>query len=324
MGNVNTKQWDELSILIVGCGSIGKRHARILESLGVKDVRACDMSADARSQMAEQTPFVKLYNSYEEGLQDKPDTVLICAPTQYHIPLIMQAIKADCHVLCEKPIAETDEGLGEILKAAEESGKKCMVALCFRYHEGVLKMREYLKSGKVGRLFSVRSIIGEYLPDPRPDYRDLMYTVFDIMHDLDLAIWMADNPVKKVHGFYGNYSDIGLKEPDLAEIIIDFEDRCVANVHMDFCQRPRNRKLELICTEGSIVLEFSDWNVCTISVYDAKDRSWKHEDIKTERDDMFRAEDKEFLQAVAEDTPVKCSFEEGRKSLDVILAVKKE
>jgi predicted dehydrogenase len=140
------------------------------------------------------------------------------------------------------------------------------------------------------------------------------------MHDLDLAIWYANQPIRRFHvvcGPYALYSELGTGLPDIAEILLEFEDRCVASVHLDFFQRPRRRQMELIGTDGVIIVEFARWDRCTLSVYDAITGGWEHEEITTERDDMFRAEDREFLEAVAEDQPILCTIEEGLKSLRV-------
>ncbi len=320
------KRWNDLSVLIAGCGSIGKRHARVLQSLGVRDVRACDINSEARKFMAEQTPSVNLYDSFEAGLDDHPDTVFICTEPILHIPMADEAIRAGCHVMCEKPLSDSDKGIDDLIKLAGQTRKKVMVGLCFRYHEGILKACNYLHTGKIGRIVSIRALMGEHLPEARPDYRDLFSSkyngAFDLMHDLDLVLWIADYPVKKVCCLFGNYSDIGIQAPDLVELLIDFEKHCAASVHLDFFQRPRRRQLELICTEGMIIVEFARWDVCTVSIYTAHNGSWRCEEIQTERDDMFRAEDKEFLQSVAENLPIKCTLEEGRKSLDVIMAAR--
>ncbi|MCK4818307.1 Gfo/Idh/MocA family oxidoreductase, partial [bacterium] len=121
------EKWQELSILIVGCGSIGKRHGQVLQSLGVADIRVCDPIAETREVMAKLIPGVKLYESFEAGLEDKPDTVLVCTEPTMHIPMITQAVKAGCHVLCEKPISNTPEGIDELEELVEKTGKKVMV-----------------------------------------------------------------------------------------------------------------------------------------------------------------------------------------------------
>jgi predicted dehydrogenase len=321
------KAWRELSILIAGCGSIGKRHARVLRDLGVTDIWACDPVPEQRESLLAQVPTVKMYDTYEAGLKDKPDTALICTPPQLHIPMAIQAIHAGCHVLCEKPMSETTEGIDELSSLAAEKNRKVMVALCFRFHEGLVKAKGYLDSGRVGRLVSVRALMGEHLPEVRPDYRDLIsagfYSAFDLTHEIDLAIWYAGQPARRVLAFSGPYGDVGTAEvPDLAEILIDFEDRCIANIHLDFFQRPRRRQTELIGTNGVIIIEFAKWDRCTISVYEAARQTWEHEELITDRDDMFRAEDREFLRAVAEDKPIICTIAEARKSVEVVVAAR--
>jgi predicted dehydrogenase len=316
------KAWNELSVLIAGCGSIGRRHARVLNGLGVKDVRACDPVPSQREALLAEVPSTRMTETYEEGLKGSPDTVLICTPPTMHIPMAIQAIQAGCHVLCEKPLSDTPEGIDELAALADETGKKVMVALCFRYHQGLLKARRYLDSGRIGRLVSVRALMGEHLPDVRPDYRDLFSSkylgAFDLSHEIDLAIWYAGEPVRQVYALSGAYSDIGIEAPDLVELLLDFDGKCAASVHLDFFQRPRRRQTELIGTGGVIIVEFARWDRCTVSVYEAGKGSWEHEEFITERDDMFRAEDREFLEAVAEERPVLSDIAEGRKSVEVI------
>ncbi|MFC1677041.1 Gfo/Idh/MocA family protein [Planctomycetota bacterium] len=318
------EKWQQLSVLIVGCGSIGKRHAEVLQSLGVEDIRACDQDERARQKMPEIVGSIKLYDSYQAALSDNPDTVLICTPNHTHVPVAIQAIEAGCHVLSEKPISESNDRIDELSALAEKEGKKIMVALCFRYHLGILKVREHLLSGRFGRVISIRAMMGEHLPTVRPDYKSISCKngAFNLTHDIDLALWMADQPIKQVHSIFGNYSDIGIEGSDIVELIVDFESNCAASIHLDFFQWPRHRQLELICTQGQIAIEFASWDHCTVSTYESQENSWQHEKIKTQRNDMFKAENTEFLRAVAEDLPIKCTIEQARKSLDVILAAK--
>jgi predicted dehydrogenase len=321
------KPWNELAVLIVGCGSIGKRHARVLHGLGLTDLRACDVVPEQRFSLSAQVPTVRLHATYAEGLGDRPDAVLICTPPEMHIPMAMDAIRAGCHVLSEKPLSDSTTGVDELVALAESRHKKVMVALCFRYHAGLVKAKGYLEAGRIGRLVSVRALMGEHFPDVRPDYRTLFSAkhggAFDLMHDIDLAIWYAAQPVQSVQALHGTYSDIDIEAPDVAEILIGFKDRCLASVHLDFFQRPRRRQIELIGTGGVILVEFARWDHCTVSVYEASQGAWANEELATDRDDMFRAEDREFLEAIAHDRPIVCTVAEARQSLDVVLAAQR-
>ncbi|MEW5720794.1 MAG: Gfo/Idh/MocA family oxidoreductase [Chloroflexota bacterium] len=319
--------WQKLSALIVGCGSIGKRHARVLTRLGVADIRACDPILAQREAMRAQTPSVKLYDSFDAALYDAPDTVWICTPPETHVPMAMQAIRSGAHIFSEKPLSDALDGIEELAALADARGRQVMVGLCFRYHDGLRRAKKYLDAGQIGRLVSVRALVGEHLPDVRPDYRDLFSAqrggAFDLMHDIDLAIWYAGQPVRAIRAFSGSYSDIGITAPDVAEILIDFQNRVLASVHLDFFQRPRRRQIELIGTAGVIIVEFARWEFCAVSVCEATSGKWSIEEMATDRDDMFAAENREFLQAVAENKPIACTIAEARKSLEVVVAAQR-
>ncbi|MBI5034757.1 MAG: Gfo/Idh/MocA family oxidoreductase [Chloroflexi bacterium] len=320
---VNERNLEGLSVLIVGCGSIGKRHARVLTQLGVSDLRACDPIAEQREALKAQGANVKVYESIEAGLRDKPDAVFICTPPWMHVPQAMQAISAGAHVFSEKPLSDSLDGVAELEALARDENKKVMVGLCFRYHAGLVKAKRFVDEGRVGRVVSVRALMGEHLPDVRPDYRTLFSAqktgAFDLMHDIDLAIWFAKQAVKRTHSVFGTFSDIGITAPDVVELLMEFEDRCVATVHLDFFQRPRRRQIEIIGTQGVVMVEFAKWEGCTVSLFESAKGEWVSEEMITERDDMFRAEDREFLQAIGEDKPIACPLAEARKSLEVVL-----
>lgn len=314
------KEATDLSVLVAGCGSIAKRHARVLRGLGVTDIRACDPVLAQREALARETS-VSLFESYEQGLASRPDTVFICTPPHLHLPMAHQAIAAGAHVFCEKPLADSSQGLDALAFAAEAAGKKVMTGLCFRYHEGLIKAKNLLISGRRGRLVSIRCLVGEHFPTVRPDYRTLFSAqvggAFDLTHEVDLAAWFAGQAAQRVRSVAGTFSDLAMEAPDIAEILVAFVGRCVASIHLDFFQQPRRRLTELICTAGVITVEFSSWDHCTIS-HCGPDAIWSCEELATDRNDMFRAEDTAFLEAVALGRPVECGIREARQSIDII------
>lgn len=321
------KNLENLNVLIVGCGSIGRRHARVLTSLGVKDIIAYDNNKEQIDLIKKEQPNVRLVSTFEEGLEEA-DAVFILTPTRLHIPMAIQAVKAGCHVFIEKPLSVNMDGVSELEKLANETGKKIMVGLCFRYHEGIKKAKQMLDIGRIGRLVSIRGIVGEHFPEIHPEYKSLYYAqysgAFELMHDLDLAIWFAGQPVMNVYSVFGSYSDIGIQAPDIVEFLLGFEDRCTATVHLDFFQSPRRRNLELIGTKGVIIIEFASWDEYTLSVYNTEKRVWESETNKSARDEMFRDEDHEFLESIILNKSIVCTIQEGCKSLSVIEAAQKK
>ena len=128
MSSSNAELWRDLSVLIVGCGSAGRRHGRVLAGLGLRNIRACDPSQSQRSAFAKDVPRAALHGSYEAGLEGEPDAVLICTPPGMHIAHIRAALNAGCHVLCEKPLSDATDGIDQIEALAREKKLRVMVA----------------------------------------------------------------------------------------------------------------------------------------------------------------------------------------------------
>ena len=316
------RPWKDMRVLIAGCGSIGKRHASVLNRLGISDMLLYDPDEAQMASLMQEVPCSRPYKSYELALAERPDAVFVLTPTQYHIPMAVQAIEADAHVFIEKPLSDSMEGIPKLKALATQKHRKVMVGFCFRYHEGIVKAKKLVEEGKIGRLVSIRSLMGEHLPDVRSDYKTLFSSThtgaFDLIHDLDLALWFAGQPCRKIHCIYGTFSDIGIIAPDIVEILLGFEDRCVAAVHLDFFQSPRRRQFELLGTLGTIIVEFSTWDAYTISVYMRASDKWDVSTCPAARDDMFLAEDGMFLHAVTADEELLCDIDEACSSLKVL------
>jgi predicted dehydrogenase len=183
-----------------------------------------------------------------------------------------------------------------------------------------------MREGRIGRLVSVRAAMGEYIPDVMPNYRSMYIFeeggVYELMHDIDLVLWFAGQNPARVMALDGRFSEVGLRSPDLSEILIEFQDRCAASVHLDFFQRARRRQIELLGTDGTLIVEFGQWDRCTLSVYDAGSRSWEHQELRTDRDDMFRAEDGEFLEAIDSGGPSPLDIREARRAIEIVVAAR--
>ena len=317
------------SVVIAGCGSIGRRHARVLRSLGVRDIRICDPAAEQRAALKAEGPVAAEFASYEDALASRPQSVFICTPPKMHIPMSIRALESGAHVFCEKPLSDGLGGIEDLEGAIKRTGRKFMVGFCFRFHEGLTRAKQMLDAGRIGRLVSIRCRMGEHLPTVRPDYKTLFTSqysgAFDLTHEIDLACWYAaPRPISAVKCMRGSFSDIGIKAPDVVEILVRFGGDCLASVHLDFFSRPRNRVTELLGTEGTISVEFPTWEECTVGVYAAAEGKWTTERLATERDFMFRAEDTEFLEAVALDRPIRLDLAEACKSMRIVVEAQNE
>ena len=124
--------------------------------------------------------------------------------------------------------------------------------------------------------------------------------------------------MEEVYSVYGPFSDMGMESPDSVELLLRFKDRGAANVHLDFYQHPRRRQIDLMGVKGTITVEFASWDEATLSYYNTDIRRWDRTTYKTARNDMFRDEDAEFLNAVLGEGEISCTIDEAMRSLSVI------
>lgn len=319
--------WRDFRVLIVGCGSIGRRHARVLSSLGVRRLALCDPSEAGRESLKAELGGVETYSDYQAALATRPEAVFICTPTSLHVPMAVAALEAGAHVMMEKPLSNTLEGTERLRAVIRDSGKTFMVAFCFRFHEGLTRAKAYVEEGRIGRLLAARFRMSENLAEVRPDYRELFTLreggVYDLTHELDLACWFFAEAPGRVRAMHGTVSELGFSAPDIALVDVEFPGGGMAQVYLDFFSIPRTRVTELMGTEGTIRVEFAAWEHCSVAVYSRSEPAWRQEHLSTERDAMFRAEDREFLRAAAGGGALSVPLEEGLKSLFILAEAQK-
>lgn len=280
--------------LIVGYGSIGRRHAGNWSALDLGPLDVCHRDDDISVL-----------------LRSRPDVVLVCNPTSLHVATACAAVQAGAHVFVEKPIGHTLDGVADLLGAARHAERVVGVAYNFRFHPGPARLRELVKEGAIGKVLSARVECGEYLPDWHPweDYR-LGYSaradlgggaVLTISHELDTLCWILGAP-RRLTAFASHASSLEIDTEDVAEIVLEFEDRSLASVHVDYVRRPRQRSIELVGEDGVLRWEYEANRVLR---YAPATRQWRVEegDPRSDRNQMYRAELEEFVAYVRGDGP---------------------
>ena len=147
---------------IIGVGFIGAAHIEALRRLGGIDIAAVADPVDAEKKA--QALFVpKAYTDYKTMIDtEKPDVIHVCTPNETHCEVSMYAIERGIHVLCEKPLAADARQAENMTRAAQKKGVVCGVNFINRFYPMAFQMRECIREGKLGRIFSIH---GSYLQD---------------------------------------------------------------------------------------------------------------------------------------------------------------
>jgi predicted dehydrogenase len=315
-----------MKFLIVGLGSIGRRHLRHLVALGQNDILLCRTH---RSTLPDdELKGYPVETELDTALAHRPDAVIVSNPTALHMDVAIPAAEAGCHIFLEKPIAHVLDGVADLQAAVKKNNVHVLVGFQFRYHPGLRKLDEVLGSGEVGRPISVRAHWGEYLPawHPWEDYRSSYSArkdlgggvILTLTHPLDYLRWLFGE-VDSLWAFKGQLSDLELDVEDVVEIGMKFANGVLGSLHLDYNQRPPRHQVEIVCTEGTI-----RWDQAgkALEIYSAETQDWQTYPLPKdfERDHLFRAQMEHFLEVVEGKAKPVCTLRDGVRVLELALA----
>ncbi|MBI9074770.1 MAG: Gfo/Idh/MocA family oxidoreductase [Desulfatibacillum sp.] len=317
-----------MKILVVGAGSIGRRHLGNLKNLGEKDLLVMDPSQERRDK-AVQDFDAQGFASLEQALAQKPGAVLVCSPNSLHVTQAMESIRAGCHTFVEKPLSHNSDGVDSLVREAEERSLVTMVGSNFKFHPLFLKMKEILESGVLGRITSARCQFGQYLPDwhPYEDFRqgysarqDLGGGVLLDSHELAYMIWFLGD-VDQVFCFSGKLSSLEIQTEDTAAVLLRFASGTIGEVHLDYTQRVYQRNYEFFGEQGTMTWDYSQGKV---RLYLASEKSWTEFEQPGDYDinQMYVAEIDHFRFCAKTGKKTITDFMAGQNILEVILAAK--
>ncbi len=313
--------------LVIGCGSIGTRHARHLSTVGV-EVLLYDVDHDRTETVAE-TVDGKTCSSLDTGLRSDPDIVFVTTPSNHHIKPAKKAAIKGCDLFIEKPLSHRTEGIKDLLENIENNNLTTMIGCNMRFHPAIETARELLKEDRIGTVLSARIEGGSYLPDwhPDDDYRQ-MYSakagiggvVLDYIHEINYARWLFGE-IATVSAIVGEASSLDIETEDTAAIISRTDTDTILEFHLDYVQRKYSRSYHIIGEQGTIRW---DWGNQSVRRYDPDNEAWITEATwdEWETDQMYLDEIKHFLSCVENNSETRSSIHDGYQDLKVALAAK--
>lgn len=316
------------SILIVGLGSIGRRHARVFRAAGIEEISGADLRQDRLDQARNEVGLAELTRDYKELLARKHfDAVLVTLPTAYHTPVLRDAVAANTHVFVEKPVAHAPEGLAEIIEEAARRKLVAYTAYCYRFAPSTERMKAIVDSGRLGRVLCARLMISTYLPDWHPweDYRSFYMARLDQgggarldeSHGIDLLRWMFGD-VAAVSALVSKVSDLEIQADDLTTMMLRFRNGVVGEAHFDLLGRTPRVGAELVGSEGTLL-----WDRISgkIDVFDVATKKWAHEDFGPQSFvTCYDRQAAHFIDCVRSGAAPRTTLADGCKTLDVLMA----
>ncbi|MCM3112258.1 Gfo/Idh/MocA family protein [Lederbergia lenta] len=325
----------KLKVGIIGCGSISKfRHfPEYVANENVEIVAVCDI-IEKRAEAAAEKLGAEAYTDYEKMLSEADiDAVSVCTPNYLHAPMSIAALNAGKHVLCEKPMATSEEEAQAMIDAAKKNGKKLMIGHNQRFVPSHSKAKQLLANGKLGKIFGFRTAFGH----PGPEG------------------WSIDGKdswfFRKEEAFIGAMGDLGVHKTDLMRYILGEEFVEVGAFVESGAKENSNVDDNAICLlkseSGIIGTLAASWayvkednstiiygEKAVMRLEDDPEHSLiiQYNNGEVEKFDLGKIQSNEeggqssshvidyFVESILNDTEPAVSGEEGMKSLNVVLA----
>ncbi len=161
------------SVLVVGAGSIGRRHMANLRHLGIGKLAATDPDAGRLQPVIDELGVLGFADLDEALRIFQPNVVFICTPPAFHIEQASCALRSGADIFLEKPLSHRLDGVAEFRAEAERLGRVAQVGYNLRFNPGLQTLKRLVEEEVAGRILWARAEVAQYLPDWRPwqDYR---------------------------------------------------------------------------------------------------------------------------------------------------------
>lgn len=288
-------------IVIIGFGSIGRRHEKNLRELGFVNLAVYDTDLGKITEFQGEKLAV-----LDEKTLSRFKIAFITNPTHQHISAATLAAKAGCHLFIEKPVSHTLAGVEELRKICAEKKLVNMVACNMRFFPAYAFMNGFLEQGSLGKVHRIHLSFDYYLPYWRPDSD---YTksysakkewgggiVLDDIHEFDLLFWLMKGSEVSSHKIFRNRSGaLPIEVEDQAFGVFEFEGGVLGSVSCGYLSKRYHREARIVGEAGTL-----SWSIGENKVYlETKERrdvlfSGKESDL----DGMYKKELAYFLKQV--------------------------
>jgi predicted dehydrogenase len=318
-------------ILIVGLGSIGRRHLRLARQiLPSADIRILRHHPGSEAPESANGVFFRL----EEAIDYAPQIAVIANPAPFHVAAAQALASAGAHLLVEKPLSDSLTGVAHLLETCRQQRVGLLTGYNLRFVTSLQRFRTLLSERIVGRVLSVRCEAGQFLPAWRTDsdYRQSVSAqrnlgggvLLELSHELDYLRWIFGE-VEWVHASLSRQSTLELDVEDTAHLSLGFmptsaAPALIATVDLDFIRHDTTRLCTAIGESGSL-----RWNGVTgcVELYRAGAKGW--EEIfrhPPQRDDSYLAQWHHLINCVQQrETPL-IPGEDGLRVLEIIEAAR--
>ena len=298
---------------VIGTGYLGKFHAdKYSELIESELVGIVDTDYEAAQTISNRLN-VPAFKSYEE-LFDRVDAVSIVVPTELHHKIAKDFLLNGIDVLVEKPMTTTLEEAEDLIETAKKNKCVLQVGHLERFNAAVLALNNIIKQP----LF-----IESHRLAPFKDRGTDVDVILDIMiHDIDIILNIVGSPVKAIHAV--GVPVVSSENNDIANVRLEFESGCVANVTASRISAKEMRKIRIFQHDAYLSIDYAAQQVEVYGKTDSDEHDTPqitYDQIDIKQGDSLKEEIRSFLNAVKSRSIPEVPGEAGKNALKVALEI---
>ena len=308
-----------LKVGVFGVGHLGKFHLNNWKEIeNIKLIGFYDPSDEIATDVKEKYGLKRFKNP--DDLIEACDVADIVAPTTAHYELCKKAVLKSRHVFVEKPLANTMIEAKEIVKLTREANIKLQVGHVERFNPAFLTLKEY----HLNPMFIEVHRLSQF----NPRGTDVSVILDLMIHDIDIILSLVKSSVKNV---FANGVNVLSDTPDIANVRIEFDNGCVANLTSSRISMKKMRKMRLFQKDSYISIDFLDKKTEVIKYKTASDKNVFTFDIETNSgtktiaiaapvikdNNAIKQELQSFVDAIINNKPATVSEIDGYRAMEV-------
>ncbi|MGI6454036.1 MAG: Gfo/Idh/MocA family protein [bacterium] len=309
-------------VAVIGCGYWGKNLVRNFQQLEALHM-VCDMVPANRDVANELAPDTQIVDAVEQVWSSDVDGVVIATPAETHYQLAKDALLHGKDIFVEKPLALTYEHGAELLKIAQENKRITMVGHVLEYHPGVLRLKDLIEQGELGKIryiYSNRLSFGKIRRE-----ENILWSFAP--HDIAVILRLIGSMPFQVVACGGTYL-----QPNIADVTVTsllFDNGVRAHIHVSWLHPFKEQRLVVV---GSQKMASFDDVQKQLLLYDqyVDIRNGEHIPVKKEgvaveyaADEPLKQECRAFLQAIETRQPPLSDGASGQRVLKVLQAAQR-
>lgn len=313
-----------MKVVIIGLGSIGKRHTKIIRSL-YPDTDIYAYRSEKKEENSNEENIKYIYD-INKVFSYKPDIAFITNPTSLHIDMALLAAESGCNLFVEKPLSNRLDNIEKLINLVKKKELITLMGCNMRFNSIILHIKKYIDEKLFGDVLSFNVSCGSYLPEWRPwqDYTKSYSAskklgggvVLDLIHEIDYAKWIFGDFIK-IRSIVDKISDLSIETEDYADIIVKTSRGIVGTIHLDYYRKISQRKIEVVFQNGILIGDLINNNLSLIS----KEKN-KVLNFNFDRNYMYEEQIKYFFECIRSQKKTFNDIEEGYNVLKLALKIK--